>query len=160
MFIKFTKTNEGFTLIELLVVVAIIGLLASVVIASLNTARTKGNLSAVQSNLYNAHAQGELFYVTNNTYAGLCAGAQVGGVDPINKFADAALDVTNSTTTVYTAGSIQNTTSRRAICRANPSSWVISVPVDSSVSSWWCVDSTGANQAQTDPIAASTYVCP
>jgi prepilin-type N-terminal cleavage/methylation domain-containing protein len=54
--------RSGFTLIELLVVIAIIGILSSVVLASLNTARNKGADAAIKSNIDNARAQAELYY--------------------------------------------------------------------------------------------------
>ena len=41
MKINLIHTNRGFTLIELLVVVSIIGLLSSIVLASVNNARLK-----------------------------------------------------------------------------------------------------------------------
>jgi len=53
------KNNNGFTLIELLVVIAIIGLLSSVVLASLSSSRDKARVAASQAfNTSVYHAKG------------------------------------------------------------------------------------------------------
>lgn len=60
--------SRGFTLIELLVVIAIIGLLASVVLASLNTARKKGRDARRVADLKELQTALELYYDDNNAY--------------------------------------------------------------------------------------------
>ncbi len=54
--------NRGFTLIELLVVIAIIGILSSVVLASLNSARQKGRDARRVSDLKQLQLALELMY--------------------------------------------------------------------------------------------------
>lgn len=62
------KLVSGFTLIELLVVIAIIGILSSVVLASLNSARDKGTDAAIKANLKTIQTQASVFYSDNNNY--------------------------------------------------------------------------------------------
>ncbi|MBU6320966.1 MAG: prepilin-type N-terminal cleavage/methylation domain-containing protein [Patescibacteria group bacterium] len=59
---------RGFTLIELLVVIAIIGLLSAIVLASLNTARTRGQDAARESDVKSLETAMELYYNDNGGY--------------------------------------------------------------------------------------------
>lgn len=62
------KTTKGFTLIELLVVIAIIGILSSVVLASLNSARQKGRDAKRISDVKQIQLALELYYDANGKY--------------------------------------------------------------------------------------------
>ena len=68
------RKNKGFTLIELLVVVAIIGILSSVVLASLSSARNKGRDAAVKAGLSSARAQAEILADDSGGYTAACTG--------------------------------------------------------------------------------------
>lgn len=65
---KSIRNARGFTLIELLVVIAIIGILSSVVLASLNSAREKGRDARRLSDVKQLQLALELHYDAENEY--------------------------------------------------------------------------------------------
>ena len=62
------RTKRGFTLIELLVVIAIIGILSSVVLASLNDARQKSRDTKRIADVKQLQLALELFFDANSSY--------------------------------------------------------------------------------------------
>lgn len=138
--------TKGFTLIELLVVIAIIGILSSVVLASLNTARGRGANAAVKANLANIRAQAEIVYdgASPNSYATMCAD---GGVD-------AAIT------------SAENAGGGTAKCFGDGDSYVVVTELKAAegANTSYCVDSAGKSlsvtAAQDAAITTANTLCP
>lgn len=147
------KYNKGFTLIELLVVIAIIGILSSVVLASLNTARNKGADAAIKSNLANARAEAELFYDTGNTYTGVCTAGAGTIHDNVLAASKAAF---GSAATVSTAA--QTTALNLAVCHESATGWAASSELKDGAT-FFCVDSSGAAIETTTALGASDVTC-
>lgn len=135
-----TAYRRGFTLIELLVVIAIIGILSAVVLASLNTARSKGNDAAIKSNLTNSRAQSELFYDSNgNSYANICTSTSVNNVSSIYSQVNGAANsagLSGFTRNAAGTGSV-------AACNDSTSAWAAQVPLKSQSGYFFCIDNTG-----------------
>jgi prepilin-type N-terminal cleavage/methylation domain-containing protein len=155
---KKTYLQKGFTLIELLVVIAIIGILSSVVLASLNTARGKGSDAAVKSNLANIRSQAEIIYDTDGDYDAVC------GANGATQNSTVALQLNAASQ----AGA-GNTTSD--ICGMPASGaatgWAATAPLKTtnvfnttSATDYWCVDSNGASKVVDSAIAATAVICP
>jgi len=72
-----TIHKRGFTLIELLVVIAIIGILSSVVLASLNTARQKSRDAKRVSDVKQLQLALELYFDSNGGYPSTAQGTGV-----------------------------------------------------------------------------------
>ncbi len=148
---KHKEKPYGFTLIELLVVIAIIGILASVVLSALNTARDKGSDAAVKSNLSGARAAAEVEYDdAGATYAGVCADATVIRQITAAKAAAAEADATGADAVGASA---------TATCNDTAAGYAIQVPLKSNSANWFCVDYQGRAQVNTaNGLTATTDV--
>jgi prepilin-type N-terminal cleavage/methylation domain-containing protein len=135
--------KKGFTLIELLVVIAIIGILSSVVFASLGGAKTKNADSTVKSSMTQMRTQAEVVYGATQSYTGLCTG--VGGPE-VDKFAAMLYKATS------TGGG--PSTSITTYCQADNMEWSIYSQLKSG--GYWCVGSSGAAKATSSPVSPWT----
>ncbi len=145
---KFWKNekNQGFTLIELLVVIAIIGVLASVVLASLNTARKKSRDARRIADVKQIQLALELYFdgTTPNGYPatlGLLAPTYIPTVpnDPLT----AVYTYEGCSSTVYHLGAALEDLANPAMAGNNNSSTAVAP----------CVGAWGANASVCSGVA-------
>ncbi len=142
--------SRGFTLIELLVVIAIIGILSAIVLASLSTARSKGQDAAVQSDLGTIQTQAEIYY-------GSTVGANSYGTAGSTCTAAASLFVDPIIARTLTAAKLANGTGTQ-VCNNTASAYAVQMQLVNDTTKYWCVDSTGNAKQETVALGAAT-VC-
>lgn len=165
-FIQHHRNGAGFTLIELLVVIAIIGVLSTIILASLNTARGKSVDAAILADLHTIQNQAELYYygAGNNSY-GTQAWLQ-------NSNCSAAASMFSDLTiqSALKAADSANGSPLTVFCYASAgTSYVIGAQLTANAPAWWCIDSIGSAKLESGialspqawPVSSPSWtVCP
>jgi prepilin-type N-terminal cleavage/methylation domain-containing protein len=141
-----SNTDHGFTLIELLVVIGIIGVLSSIILSSLTTARNKSIDAQAIANLDNSRSQSQLFYDANGnrfvqssgTVSDICnINAAQGGSKGVYSFLQSAAQTESVQNIAYNTSGAANT----AVCNSTGNGWAMEIPLKNG--HYYCVDSNG-----------------
>lgn len=145
------KSKRGFTLIELLVVIAIIGILSSIVLASLNTARLKARDARRIADLKQLQLAEQLYYDANTAYAATLADltpTYIANIptDPVGNVAY-SYDVTTSPASYHIGANLEQSTNAALSSDADTDTTTVKGADDTkdctaAVSSRYCYDVT------------------
>jgi prepilin-type N-terminal cleavage/methylation domain-containing protein len=145
--------KKGFTLIELMIVIAIVGILSSVIIINLNSARQKATDANTKIELSSVRRAAEIYYSGsgNETYG-----------NNANSCNAASSMFKQDTVIDNIVMSLEATSGINVTCRSSGTNFAISAnlisPIDPTVDNW-CVDSSGASRAVADPPVANVPFC-
>lgn len=138
------KNKKGFTLIELLVVVAIISLMSSIVLASLNGARGKAADARVKSQLLSIRNAAEIYYSLNNNSYGPATTINVSGCAAAGSMFTNTASGMAAVLGAFPAGTLLD-------CGASNSAWSVAATLKGGAigsGPSWCVDSTGVSRGR------------
>ena len=161
----YKNRSRGFTLIELLVVIAIIGVLSAVVLASLNTARNKGNDAAIQSDMATIQTEAEIYYGSNtanpNSY-----GTQTSTTGSGASGYAACLNGVFSSGTIKKAlqgaDTVNGAGNISCYASTDGTAYLVAAQLTSPTptSYYWCIDQTGAGRQVSGTLPSSLTACP
>ncbi len=162
--------KKGFTLIELLVVISIIGLLSSVILASLKSARIKAADATAISDMKTVQTQAAIFYSDNGgTYGVPFSGAApLGTTVYLCDFAPAGTLFQDPKIRAAIVAA-QQATGYQAECVSTASAYMVQIALKGTLyagpletTAYWCTDSMGAAKKNDVGVAfsPSTLTCP